>query len=208
VKLAPIALTQTQLDCEYSQVCADGTGLEEEFRSGGEMGSLRGHSPTVDAMAANRDYAHVLMSPRVGGASSPFHPMSRRSLSQKRMNEPSANLLLKLFKGQRPNEDDSPRDSNTRLEHDGDSVKVHGKKEHGHVSRDLVAFLLSATRRNWRQTAFFLSTLLVISLMLLKLLFLGLYPIQQQSSDTSKVISFERSFSHQLVVWHLGGSFN
>ncbi|KAG0593505.1 hypothetical protein M758_1G327500 [Ceratodon purpureus] len=157
------------------------------------MGSLRGHSPTVDPVAANRDYAHVLLSPRVGGANSPFHPMSRRSLSQKRMNEPSASLLFKLFKGQRPNEgEDSPRDSSTRSEHDGDSVKVHGKKEHGHISRfgdkagdqySRVISFLSAIRRNWRQTAFFVSILLVVSFMLLKVLFLGLYPIPDQLSD-------------------------
>ena len=177
-------------------MCADATGLEEEFCSNQEMSSLRGHSPNAEGAAGNRDYAHVLFSPRVGGPNSPSHPMSRRSLSQKRMQEPSLSLL-KPFKGQRPPEigEDSPRDSNSRTENDGDSVKVHGK-ERGHLSRfgDKAGSQLSRVKsylnmRNWRQTAFFAAVLLIFSFMLLKILLLGFYSVQNQSLDASKVIS-------------------
>lgn len=182
------------MDCDYAQVCADGTGLDEDFQRRIEMGSLRGHTPTSDGAATNRDFAHVLLSPRVGAASSPFHPMSRRSLSQKRMQEPSPHLLFKLFKGQRAHEgDDSPRESTSRPEHD---VKVYGK-ERGHVSRfgdkagdqhfSVISFL-SGTKRNWRHTAFLLFTLLVLAFLLVKVFFLGLHPIQEHSSDDSQVI--------------------
>ncbi|XP_024370248.1 O-fucosyltransferase 19 [Physcomitrium patens] len=164
------------------------------------MGSLWGHTPTSDAVAGNRDLTQVLHSPRVGGSNSAFHPMSRRSLSQKRMQEPSPYLLLKYFKTQRNHEgDDSPRDSTNRSEHGGDNSKPHKREYHfsrfadaasQHASGVCCWFSdMKGMKRNWRQAAFYVSALLVVTFMVVKILKLGLYSIHDQSSDVAK---FER----------------
>ncbi|KAG0620776.1 hypothetical protein M758_4G243100 [Ceratodon purpureus] len=162
------------------------------------MNALWPHAPNPDAVAGNRDVTHVLMSPRVGGANSPFHPMSRRSLSQKRMQEPSTYLLFKFLKGQRNHEagNDSPRDGST----DGDDVKVHRKQDYGHVNSrfgdsDATSFRCNSSgvahfpnfaKKNWRQSAFYASTLLLITFFLLKGLCLGWFSAQVQPSEDSQ----------------------
>jgi len=153
------------------------------------MGSLRG--PNADTVTGNRDYAQVVMSPRVGGGvtHSPFHPMSRRSLSQKRMGvSESSSLLFKLLKG----EEVSPRDAANSQIHNGDTVKGYksrfGDSNNNAESKySTLTPFLSVARRNWRHTAFFLCTLLVITLMLLKILYLGVFPIQEKSLQASQV---------------------
>lgn len=195
-------LTQVRLDSKDFPGCSDCSSLEEGLRGRPkEMGSLWGHTPTSDAVAGNRDLTQVLHSPRVGGSNSAFHPMSRRSLSQKRMQEPSPYLLLKYFKTQRNHEgDDSPRDSTNRSEHGGDNSKPHKREYHfsrfadaasQHASGVCCWFSdMKGMKRNWRQAAFYVSALLVVTFMVVKILKLGLYSIHDQSSDVAKVIPF------------------
>lgn len=195
VKLAPIGISQLQLDCEYPPVPSDGAGLEEGYRNSEEMGTLLAHPPNSDVTNGSRDPTHVLLSPRVGGTNNPFHPMSRRSLSQKRMQEPSPHLLLKLFKSQRSLEDeDPPHDLDLRAElNDDDSGKDH-KKDHGHVSMfgdnavlqhcsSSLSGHFGGPKKNWRQSAFYFSTLLIIIFFLLKIMYVGLFSAQDHSPD-------------------------
>jgi len=159
------------------------------------MGSLWG-SPPADTVAGTRGYAQVVVSPRVGAgvSHSPFHPMSRRSLSQKRMGvsvSDSSSLLFKLLKGGEQDAASSPRDA---LLHDGDSVKGHKSRffelktnAESKFSCWASALFFPSAKRNWRHTAFFLCTLLVVTVMLLKIMYLGVFPVQDQASQNSEV---------------------
>ena len=134
-----------------------------------------------------RDVTHVLMSPRA-------NPMSRRSLSQKRMQEPSAYLLFKFLKGSDPSADDAPaRDGNP----DVDSAKLHRKQDYLNSrfgdsdtapSKSNPSGVPHFTRKNWRQSAFYASTLLVITFFLLKVIFLGRFSLHDQASNGSQVM--------------------
>lgn len=132
-----------------------------------------------DTVSGNRDLAHVLMSPRVGGSQpSPFHPMSRRSLSQKRMGgsfSDSSSLLFKLLKGEAA--EPSPRnEAVAHHEDDHDSVKVHRSRYFDNVVPS--PLFPGAHKRNWRHTAFFLSTVFIFAVVLLKLSYLSVFASQ------------------------------
>lgn len=152
------------------------------------MGSLRGHTPNSEIVAGNRDFAHVLLSPRVGAGGvshSPFNPMSRRSLSQKRMGvSESSSLLFKLLKDR---EEASPRD-NAGNNSNARSEQLHGHRSrfgdnaerHGASTAGWAASLFPLAKRNWRHAAFFCCALLVSTFMLLKVLYLGVVVQDQQ----------------------------
>lgn len=182
-------MVQLQLDCDYPPVCADGTELEEGFRNPDDRMS----TSWPNSEAGNRDVTHVLMSPRVDGSG--FHPMSRRSLSQKRMSEPSPNLLFKLFKGQRGQEpadqdaNNPQRETNSRSSEQagGDGVKVYRRSsslnDYGHVNSSSAQYSSSFPKKNWRHSAFFVSTLLVVCFLLLKLMLVSWCSVHHQASD-------------------------
>lgn len=195
MEFAYTALTQAQLDLNDLLGCSHCTSLEEGLRNRPkEMGLLWRHTPTSHALAGNQDVTQVLQSPCFGGSNIVFHPMSRRSLSQKRMQEPLPSLLLKYFKTQRNHEgDDSPRDSTNRSEHDGDILKSHKKEYHfsrfadtafQHASGEYYWFIgTKGIKQNWQHGVFYVSALLVVIFLVMKVLNLGLYSIQDQSSD-------------------------
>lgn len=185
-KLAPIVITQVQLDCEYPPVCADGTTTEEGYRNSEEMGMLWGHSPNSDVVGGNRDLTRVLLSPRVVSTNNPSHPMSRRSLSQKRMQEPSPYLLLKLCKGQRAHEgEESPNESISKAEMDDGGSGKDCRKDRCYISRfgDNTVSQYFGGPKNWRQSAFYFSTLLIITFFLLKITYVGIFSVHNRTSD-------------------------
>lgn len=190
-KLAPIVITQVQLDCEYPPVCADGTTTEEGYRNSEEMGMLWGHSPNSDVVGGNRDLTRVLLSPRVVSTNNPSHPMSRRSLSQKRMQEPSPYLLLKLCKGQRAHEgEESPNESISKAEMDDGGSGKDCRKDRCYISRfgDNTVSQYFGGPKNWRQSAFYFSTLLIITFFLLKITYVGIFSVHNRTSDVLRVI--------------------
>lgn len=187
------------LECEYPPVCADGTELEEGLHNPEErMNSLRPHASNPDAVAGARDVTHVLMSPRVGGCNSSFHPMRNRSLSQKRI-EPSSYLLFVNGHCSHEAGDDASRDVNSQ---DGDSGKVHRKQDYGHVNARFgdsdatalkycstaVAHFPSSVKKNWRQSAFYVSILLVMMFFLLKVMFVGWFSVHDQAAGDFQVM--------------------
>jgi hypothetical protein len=204
-----------QLDCQYPPVCAAGTGVGEDTGNSEEMGSTWGSSPNNNApevassLANNNnprgDFAHVLLSPRVGGGNTPLHPMSRRALSAKRMPVPEP--FLKLFKtsasaNTSPSKDGGGDGSTFESLLRGDSKKMP-KKEHGFMTR-LVEYVgglnssrdfpASCTKRNWRHSAFFLSALLVFTFLLVKVLSAAWLGVEQQTSSITKVPILKSSF--------------
>ena len=207
-----------QLDCQYPPVCAAGTGVGEDTGHSEEMGSTWGSSPNnntsevASSLANNNnprgDFAHVLLSPRVGGGNTPLHPMSRRALSAKRMPVPEP--FLKLFKtsasaNTSPSKDgggDGGNGSTFESLLRGDSKKMP-KKEQGFMTR-LVEYVgglnssrdfpASCTKRNWRHSAFFLSALLVFTFLLVKVLSAAWLGVEQQTSSITKVPILKSSF--------------
>lgn len=190
--------------------------MGEDTGNSEEMGSTWGSSPNnnsvevASSLANNNprgDFAHVLLSPRVGAGNSPLHPMSRRALSAKRMPVPEP--FLKLFKtssttSTSPSKDgggDGGDGSTYESLPRGDSKKLH-KKEQGFMTR-LVEYVgglnlsrdfpASSTKRNWRQSAFFLSALLVFTFLLVKVLSAAWLGVEQQTSSIAKV-SLLKSF--------------
>jgi len=179
-------MVQVQLDCDYD--CANGTELEEGFDDRISAALWPNESEP------NRDVTHVLMSPRVDAA---FHPMSRRSLSQKRMSESSPYLLFKLFRGQRGQEPgDHPDANQANSQPGGDGLKVHRRSsslhEYAYVNSRFAdsggQCSSSSAKKSWRQSAFYLSTLLVVTFLVLKVMLLGWCSVHHQPSDGIQVL--------------------
>jgi hypothetical protein len=158
-----------------------------------------------DTVAGNRDLAHVVMSPRVGGSQpSPFHPMSRRSLSQKRTGgsiSDSSSLLFKLLRGEA---EPSPRNEAAAHSDDHDSVKVHRSRFFDNVVPP--PLFPGAHKRNWRHTAFFLFTVLIFAVMLLKPSYLSVFASQDQGDEVmseSQLVIEDGSMLDDSSIKHL-----
>jgi len=187
-------MVQVQLDCDYD--CANSLGTELEGEGLDDRLStstaLWPNSNSNSNAEGNRDVTHVLMSPRVDGS---FHPMSRRSLSQKRMSEPSPYLLFKLFKGHRapePGDHLDPSLANTQTGGDGLKAQRRSNSVHEYAyvnSRfaDSGGQYGSGVKKSWRQSAFYASTLLVVCFLVLKVTLIAWCSIHHQVSDGMQV---------------------
>lgn len=185
-------MVQVQLDCDYDCANSLGTDLEGEGFDDRLSTSTavwpNSNSNSNSNAEGNRDVTHVLMSPRVDAS---FHPMSRRSLSQKRMSEPSPYLLFKLFKGHRaPEPGDHLDPSLANSQTGGDGLKAHRRSnslhEYAYVNSrfaDSGGQYSSGVKKSWRQSLFYASFLLVVCFLVLKVMLLGWCSVHHHISD-------------------------
>lgn len=164
--------------------------MEEDAGDSQAMGSQWGSSPNpeVASIAGSRDLAHVLLSPRVGGTTSPLNP--RRPFSSKKTQETDPYIIFSLFKGGH-DIDESSVESLPRLHHGIDDRKLH-KKEAGFFRKLRDYFAQNASRvsgkKSWGQWVFYLSALLMFTFLFVKIVSFGWLGVDEQSPGTPKVL--------------------